>query len=469
MFLHELIDDGRLSIAVHAFIWFITLFWVFIYCKRNGLSTVGIPLCYLLLLLVIHFGALVYLLPWYDPNTDDYLRSQGVSLEEVSAGFALTVLGVVGFAVGVSFCDSLLFVRIKHSALPIRSINKFGKHLVAIGAVSFFVIFPISGRIPSGSAIATAGVNLSVVGLCLLAFNSLRTSGVDRMSVLGAAVAVPSITMLFLGFVGYGVAAVTQIFGFIACFVRVRWWHFPVACLALWFLLSFYITYMSGRDQLREVVWRGAGIMERVQVMGERLTKAELFNPLNNKHLHAVDGRLNQNALVGKSMVFMRSNNKEFANGRTLYIAAVAWIPRIVWPGKPAFGGSGSLVSEFTGMMYASGTSVGIGQVMEFYANFGQLGVFGGFAALGLVLRYIDRRAAAALRNAEYWEYTRFHLMGICALQPGGLMAEVVASSAAGWVLILVIKQYFSRQTGIFGDPTPLRSNSLRQVPRGIK
>ncbi len=46
-------------------------------------------------------------------------------------------------------------------------------------------------------------------------------------------------------------------------------------------------------------------------------------------------------------------------------------IPRALWPNKPVVGGSGDLVSTYTGIRFADGTSVGIGQVLESFVNFG--------------------------------------------------------------------------------------------------
>ena len=58
-------------------------------------------------------------------------------------------------------------------------------------------------------------------------------------------------------------------------------------------------------------------------------------------------------------------------------------VPRALWPDKPAVGGGGSLVTEYTGIPFEEGTSVGAGQVLEFYVNFGIPGVLAGFAGLG--------------------------------------------------------------------------------------
>ena len=78
-----------------------------------------------------------------------------------------------------------------------------------------------------------------------------------------------------------------------------------------------------------------------------------------------------------------------FAYGAT--VPPWALIPRAVWPDKPDVAGSGDIVSEFTGIRFAEGTSVGVGQVMEFYVNFGIPGVLIGFFGLGYLLMWLDQ------------------------------------------------------------------------------
>jgi hypothetical protein len=58
-------------------------------------------------------------------------------------------------------------------------------------------------------------------------------------------------------------------------------------------------------------------------------------------------------------------------------------IPRVLWPDKPAVGGGGDIVSQFTGVQFARGTNIGPGQVLGFYMNFGIWGVIGGVCCLG--------------------------------------------------------------------------------------
>ena len=96
-----------------------------------------------------------------------------------------------------------------------------------------------------------------------------------------------------------------------------------------------------------------------------------------------------------------RRTEEMFARGETIWHAIIAPVPRALWPNKPIVAGSGDLVSRYTGIMFAEGTSVGIGPVMEMYVNFGSAGVFVGFIVIGLFLGYIDFRAGESLRRAR--------------------------------------------------------------------
>ena len=77
--------------------------------------------------------------------------------------------------------------------------------------------------------------------------------------------------------------------------------------------------------------------------------------------------------------------------------AVIAMVPRLIWPDKPIEAGSGGLVAKFTGMDFANGTSVGVGPVMELYANFGTPAVVIGFILLGIIVKSLDVMAGILL------------------------------------------------------------------------
>src|SRR6202023_2204221 len=102
-----------------------------------------------------------------------------------------------------------------------------------------------------------------------------------------------------------------------------------------------------------------------------------------------------------------------FAYGQTLYQVVIAVIPRAIWPTKPVVAGSGSLVTQYTGIQFAEGTAVGIGHVMEAYISFGVVGVIGGFIALGTLIGAIDGAAGRRLRAGDLRGFVMWFLPGL--------------------------------------------------------
>lgn len=439
--------DSSSVIAFSAGVWGVCLYFIYRLCSNR--QSCGVPLAYAMLLSVIHAGALIYLLPWYNPLEDAYLAQQGASPYATAIGFAISTLAMLGLTFGVWMSDRVLQPRVPRGGnIAVRPLA-FSRWLMGIGAAFFFVITPIANQIPSGASIASNGVNLAIVGICLFAYVSMGKGVLQQFRALLASLSIPGITMIFMGFVGYGVAAVTEIGCFTIKAIRVRWWSIPVGALLFWILLSFYVTYMTGRERIRESVWRGASMVDRVTAVAESFGDAQLFDPWDTKHLNLIDIRINQNALVGRSHINIHENIGHFFWGESLQVAALAWIPRVIWPSKPVFGGSGLYAAKFTGMTFSTNTSVGVGLVLEMYANFGLVGTFLGFWVFGILIRYVDQVAAKRLALGHLWEFAQFQLIGLAMIQPGGFLAECVASVAAAYVLTRVLRAVFGRASFI--------------------
>ena len=153
----------------------------------------------------------------------------------------------------------------------------------------------------------------------------------------------------------------------------------------------------------------------------------------------ALDERLNQNYLVGVGVMRHREGAAELLYGAT--VPVWAFIPRAIWPDKPSVGGGGDLVSQFTGIIFAEGTSVGAGQVLEFYMNFGMAGVLAGFAVLGFILMRLDQGVMRALAMGNIHGMVQRALPGLALLQPlGSLLEMLVAVVSAIIVSQLLIR-----------------------------
>jgi hypothetical protein len=393
---------------------------------------------------VLSFGALHWLspalglLPWHDP-ADQFTE----------AGLHQAVWGVIAFAVGAEFGLSR---HEKHkgteagtgqaSLVDPKLINVY----LFIGVVVYGVIFPFAGQIPSATAIVSTASTLAVAAIGLKCWNAWQSRHWGSLAVwLASTVALPMITVIGQGFLGYGFAAMLTIFAFVASFQRLRW-HTAILGVILAYLgMSIYVTYMRDRNDIRDVVWAGADVSDRVTQLQGTLASSEWFDPANSDHLDRIDSRLNQDYLVGAAVYHLASGEVAFAHGSTLWDAAIAMVPRAFWPDKPVFAGSGDLVSNFTGFRYAEGTSIGIGSLMETYVNFGVLGVLGGFFVVGAAVVYVDRSAGSALRRGDSDTFLRWYLPGLSLLNVGGLFAEVTSTGAAALVVVVVVSHVTER------------------------
>ena len=85
---------------------------------------------------------------------------------------------------------------------------------------------------------------------------------------------------------------------------------------------------------------------------------------------------------------------------------------------------------------------MGVGQVLEFYLNFGSTGVFIGFMVFGIIIRIVDITAAYKLLYGNWLGFASWFLPGLSMLQPGGALTEVTAATAAAVVLMILIRRF---------------------------
>jgi hypothetical protein len=412
--------------------------------RRPG---VGLVQAYVLSLALLHWlAATLYLLPWYinhDPNV-------------VALGLEQSTYAVLGFGVGSLLLAPMLArsaARLSRTARGATEPLLIRKYTV-VGLVAFFGLVPLVGRIPTVSAIAVQGWNLLVVSLSLtswLAWLAKRHRTFARALIV--ALCLPLVTVVTAGFIGYGMAAATAILAFVGNFYRPRW-RLVVAALAISYVgLSLYVTYMRDREAIRAVVWSGQPISARLERIQLTLSTFEWFDAHNRDHLVRIDDRLNQNLLVGAAVQYVDAGLAHFAYGATLYQGFIAVIPRAVWPTKPIVGGSGTLVTQYTGIQFAEGTAVGIGHVMEAYISFGTVGVVVGFIMLGILVGVIDGAAGKRLWVGDMRGVVMWLLPGLSFLQVGGSIVELTSSVAAACVAASLVNRLLKPAA----DPTGRR------------
>ena len=316
---------------------------------------------------------------------------------------------------------------------------------MACGAFVYLLSLTGLGTLPSASAIISTGPQLVVAGLVLSCWMAWRERKPFKIAGwLALSLLLPITTVLTSGFLGYGIVAILTVVTFVIGLVSSPW-KIVVGGTALTYLgLSLFVSYMRDRNDIRQSVWGEESYEDRANRVSETLSTFEWFDPDNHKHLERIDDRLNQNYLVGAA-VNRLSDNKEYANGDTLWEALLALIPRALWADKPIAAGSGNLVAQFTGIQFAEGTSVGIGQVLEFYANFGTTGVLLGFLIFGVVISTLDARAAECLNASDVQGFVLRYLPGLSLLQVGGQLVEITASALGSFIVAYLVSKCLRR------------------------
>ena len=291
-----------------------------------------------------------------------------------------------------------------------------------------------------------------ILGLWLVLYGAAVAADRRRtLATLALLPLLPLATLVTGGFLGYGIYWVLSVVAFLFVITRRRIWFYCGAPVAVFLGLSLFVTYMGQRTGIREVVWQEqSGLLDRLDRVSAIITEFELLDLTSPDTGAALDGRLNQNVLVGAAVIYHEDGAAPFAYGAT--IPPWALIPRAVWPDKPEIGGGGDIVSEYTGIRFAEGTSVGAGQVLEFYINFGVPGVLIGFFGLGYLLMWLDQGIMRALAADDMRGLLLRAMPGLMLLQPGGNLLEILVACVAAYVAArLVVSLKF------FDVPLPAR------------
>jgi energy-coupling factor transporter transmembrane protein EcfT len=299
-------------------------------------------------------------------------------------------------------------------------------------------------HIPSVGAFVASLSSLLVVGLSLRIWTAHRLG--DPRKLLGAMCMLPLlplITMVRSGFLGFGAYWILSVISFVFAQTKSRFRYFPLVPIVIYVGLSFFVNYMASRVELRRSVWfEQASISNRLDHVADIFRDFQWFRPGNEKQRELIDGRLNQNLLVAAAMERLDSGFVDYADGSTLVQMALGLIPRAIWPGKPQVGGGGNVVEHYTGIRFAEGTSVGAGQVLEFYINFGTWGVIGGFLIYGVIIGWMDLRIMRCLFAGDDKGVLLWFMMCLALLQPGGNLLEITVSVAGSAITAKMIGFY---------------------------
>jgi hypothetical protein len=390
--------------------------------KRGALT-----LAYFLTLSLGHVpGVLAYLDPGFGLFT----------AEATKVGFDTTLIGMTAFCVGALVAARVLPPRAANAkpyqqTVSAEAFSRIGWRMLTIGIAAYFIVLPVAALLPSVTAIA------SVAGLLLILSFWLRlyvADGWQTLWILATIPLLPLSTLVTGGFIGFGTIWALAIVAFYFVIARRRFWFYLISPPIIFLSLSLFVTYFQAREDIRQVVWdKGTSMVERLDKVTNLYTNFQFLDLSNLRHQNALDGRLNQNWLVGFGVMRHREHAVELVYGATLPLWAL--IPRAIWPDKPAVGGGQDWVTQFTGITFAEGTSVGVGQVLELYMNFGMPGILAGFAVLGFILMRLDQKImwAIAMRNISHT--VRCALPGLALLSPLGNLMEVLVSCVAAMIV----------------------------------
>jgi ABC-type multidrug transport system fused ATPase/permease subunit len=442
----------RMSSPSFAFSLLLFLFATIVLLEQMwAMHSTGIGCAYLFQLWIFYAaGACLHALPWSGLLNNDIVFS----------GFRLSAYGAAAFASGW-YLRPLLFPI--HAPGAVRQDASLAKLYLGCGVISFFALQPLLSRVPSISSLALAAGQLTLAGLCLGAFLAWNQNGWPAMLKWGiASLLLPLATVFRLGFLGYGIIALSVIAIFCATFARPRWLVATGFFVAAYAGLCLFVGYMQTRTEIRAAVWGGESFAARASRIATAVRRVKAFDLHSQSDLEAFDSRMNQSYFAGLAAERL-SESGDYAQGATLTAAALALVPRLFWPDKPLMGGSGDLVSRFTGLTFARGTSVGVGPVLELYLNFGTPSVVVGFLVLGLLLSYADESAAQFLYTGDWQRFTIWFLFALSFLQVSGSFVEVISSAAASLVTVQIVNATLAGRART-SKIAPLRPGGLQSV-----
>jgi hypothetical protein len=399
--------------------------FVLLWLLRRDQLSLGLPIAYLGSLLLIHVpGAFAHV------ATGDRLQGN----EYVAIGIFYTAIGCVCFVAGVWLARA----SIHPPAPPRRADRRAFAYFCLIGGWGFvYGLAPLSHVTSIGAVVETGGA-IWMLGTMLGLRAAVHAGDIPRAVIWGAALAVyPTLMLLLGGFMSYGAAAVMIVLSILTIYARTYARAAMGIVLVSFIGVTLFVNYFDHRDEIRSSVWGGASMGNRVGEVTDMIGNAHLIDLDNDKDLTALDARLNQNMFVGLSAWRLHQGEVDYLGGQSVVDGAIAMIPRAMWPDKPTTSGSGQIVADMTGLHLSQDTSWGVGNVMEFYINFGMLGLVGGFLGLGWLIGTLDYRAAAAERRADFRTLIVCFVPAIAMINPGGSLVEVTSGAAAAFLAAL--------------------------------
>jgi hypothetical protein len=241
---------------ISIFICLAAFFWL-LRNLRSARISFGLPIAYLYLLLLIHV-----------PGAASELLSKGFCSEETATGIYFTAIGAVSFVVGVALSGTSALTPINYTVnrARYRKFCLFGGWGVVYGLSPLAIIPTLGAAVNTGGAIWILGVLLGL----RTAFERWDLKSLTLW--VGALSVYPILMLLLGGFVSFGATSIV-IAGSVIGISSRRYWHAVVGVIVITFFgLSVFVNYFLHRQEIRQAVWGGATMAERVDPYWVQLT-----------------------------------------------------------------------------------------------------------------------------------------------------------------------------------------------------
>lgn len=417
-----------------------------------GRPTAGLLLCFWVNMAMNHMFAQ---LCW--DLTDVWLADHAASSE----GFLLTGNAMLGLIAGMLVADYVQRARqgrpgqpARDRGLPPALMHAYARQAVVFGVAGYLIgMTGAYAFIPSLVAVASSAAGVAVAGICMKFWLHSRAGQWPLAYQWAAGILLyPVVSVIGGGFLGFGMAGVIAVACFVLPHARVRLGAVALAPFAIYAGVSLWVTYAATRSEIRESVWGGRSLENRLDVTYNGLVLNWKWFDLGDAYQLSLLERLNQNILVGQSVWYMDKYSLGYGAGETLTNAALSLVPRIIWADKPSYAGSGTLASRYTGREFSAGTSVGIGYLMELYVNFGPWGVAAGYFAFGLGVTWLDLAAGTGLRAGRPLRFLYAFAFAQPAMNALSFSAEAAPSAIGAAVCVWA----FGRTMASRGIPASL-------------
>ncbi|HIF92028.1 MAG: hypothetical protein ABGX04_10680 [Myxococcales bacterium] len=423
------------------------------------------------LLFIVHFGLPIFThyaivrMPTDPPG----VAYASLFPPDIVAGQAVALLGLLSLLLGYA----VLPLRLSDQEIERRKSRDWPSEVIVIVAAMMLVlgwVVTISGAlglIPAalGSGFISMIGSSVIFGNALLAVAALRHR--SRIALIMLCIAVPVSSLLGF-FTGSKTATliVPAVVVFTAMLLggrfRARWIVAGTMALAMLYPVAQFYRQDILRANTLTIVDVLSDPGQTLGVLSEFLSSSRAGGYLGDG-LTATAARLDG---IGIESVIVRDTPSvsPFQQGRTLALFPVAFIPRLLWPGKPEITlgqwitdtyGSGAHISSYTGPTF----------IGDLYLNFGVASVVIGMFVFGTVLRFFQTRFLGPHPTAV-GILAAIVLIAQLIIKQIGSAAAVMSTTV--FALAPVMITYFAVAYLVRGNSTPREPSWSEQDDAGV-